>query len=232
MISISQRTSMIRAMLGQEALKAIPARQRSFLDEFRFMQLPSGQIDAFYGDEYMGSWRGGPKWENLRSMRDPAKSHADPAKFFGLAKRAGLTRKDFPKRALARGAKVELEHTRSRRLAEQIAMDHLVEDPRYYEKLAKIEKKPMRDPKKLDLAAVEKAAYREVWTRPSPEVRSLSAEKLNAAYHKALEWAIEEEAIALQETKPRRRDALLENAAKHRGRARAYRELAERKGAR
>ena len=39
---------------------------------------------------------------------------------------------------LRRGIKVELEHTRDPKIAERIAMDHLVEDPLYYVKLAKI----------------------------------------------------------------------------------------------
>ena len=39
---------------------------------------------------------------------------------------------------LRRGIKVEMEHTRDPKIAERIAMDHLVEDPFYYVKLAKI----------------------------------------------------------------------------------------------
>jgi len=38
------------------------------------------------------------------------------------------------------GIKVEMEHTRNRRLAREIAMDHLSEDPRYYTKLRKVHK--------------------------------------------------------------------------------------------
>lgn len=39
---------------------------------------------------------------------------------------------------LRRGIQVEMEHTRDPKIAERIAMDHLVEDPLYYVKLAKI----------------------------------------------------------------------------------------------
>lgn len=49
------------------------------------------------------------------------------------------TPEDFDPKALARGLKVELEHTSDRDLATEIAMDHLTEDPDYYEKLATIE---------------------------------------------------------------------------------------------
>lgn len=52
----------------------------------------------------------------------------------------GYIRRTFPS-ALVRGAKVELEHTRDADLAVEIALDHLAEDPLYYAKLARIERK-------------------------------------------------------------------------------------------
>jgi predicted double-glycine peptidase len=45
---------------------------------------------------------------------------------------------EFDPTQLRRGAEVEREHTTDMRTAQRIAMDHLVEDPLYYEKLAKI----------------------------------------------------------------------------------------------
>lgn len=47
---------------------------------------------------------------------------------------------DFDKKALAQGIKVELEHTKDKKLAMEIAMDHLTEDPKYYDKLKQVEK--------------------------------------------------------------------------------------------
>lgn len=47
---------------------------------------------------------------------------------------------DFDPVALAAGVRVELEHTRDRAQATEIAKDHLAEDPRYYEKLRQMEK--------------------------------------------------------------------------------------------
>jgi len=41
---------------------------------------------------------------------------------------------------LTKGIKIEMEHTDSKKIAKEIAMDHLFEDPNYYNKLAKIEK--------------------------------------------------------------------------------------------
>lgn len=45
---------------------------------------------------------------------------------------------EFDPEQLRVGAKHEMEHTTSKRLARQIAMDHLVEDPLYYVKLARV----------------------------------------------------------------------------------------------
>ena len=47
----------------------------------------------------------------------------------------------FNKRWLKIGTDIELEHTKSRRLAQRIAMDHLVEHPEYYKELVKMEHK-------------------------------------------------------------------------------------------
>jgi len=46
---------------------------------------------------------------------------------------------EFNQKDLADGIKIELEHTSDPKIAEEIAMDHLTEDPSYYKKLATIE---------------------------------------------------------------------------------------------
>lgn len=52
----------------------------------------------------------------------------------------GKTPSDFSKKLLAQGKKVESEHTSDPSIATEIAMDHLTEDGRYYEKLKRLEK--------------------------------------------------------------------------------------------
>lgn len=47
---------------------------------------------------------------------------------------------EFDNNQLKKGIKIELEHTNDKDLAKEIAMDHLKEDPKYYDKLEKIEK--------------------------------------------------------------------------------------------
>ena len=54
---------------------------------------------------------------------------------------AGMKPSDFNARALREGTKIEMEHTDNRKVAQRIAMDHLVEDPQYYVKLRAIEGK-------------------------------------------------------------------------------------------
>ena len=49
----------------------------------------------------------------------------------------GMRPSQFDRRQLERGTRVEMEHTNKRKIAREIAMDHLVEDPNYYKKLAR-----------------------------------------------------------------------------------------------
>jgi len=51
----------------------------------------------------------------------------------------GKNPEDFNKEDLKEGTKVEMEHTSDPDIAQEIAMDHLTEDPKYYKKLKKIE---------------------------------------------------------------------------------------------
>lgn len=55
----------------------------------------------------------------------------------GLADKS--KKKDFDKDQLLKGLKVELEHTDDPKIALEIAMDHLVEHPKYYDHLAEME---------------------------------------------------------------------------------------------
>lgn len=56
----------------------------------------------------------------------------------------GLADKGSPKnvdpKQIEKGIKVEMEHTDSKEIAREISLDHLTEDPKYYDKLEKIEK--------------------------------------------------------------------------------------------
>lgn len=58
----------------------------------------------------------------------------------GLADKRSIS--EFDSKALREGIKVEMEHTSDPKIAREIAMDHLAEDLRYYEKLRAIEGKP------------------------------------------------------------------------------------------
>lgn len=45
---------------------------------------------------------------------------------------------------LTMGIKVEMEHTNNKQLAQEIALDHLAEDPMYYTKLKKVHKENLK----------------------------------------------------------------------------------------
>lgn len=86
------------------------------------------------------------KWKKKTAKKKPGKfKEKIPG---GLA--AGKKPEDFNQRELKRGQKVEMEHTKDKSIALEIAMDHLTEDKDYYKKLAKIEK-PMG---KVDKSAI------------------------------------------------------------------------------
>ena len=57
------------------------------------------------------------------------------------------------KKEFEMGVKIEMEeHSKDREQAEEIAMDHLVEDPEYYTKLKVMEKKMKQEPKEQTMA--------------------------------------------------------------------------------
>ena len=59
-------------------------------------------------------------------------------KHAALAKRHKVSTKAIEDQ-IAKGIKVELEHTTDKNIAHEIAMDHVYEDPKYYDKLKKVE---------------------------------------------------------------------------------------------
>jgi GNAT superfamily N-acetyltransferase len=67
---------------------------------------------------------------------------------------------DFDPKALAKGTKVEMEHTDDPRIAREIAMDHLTEHPDYYEALEKMESELEANPRKVLYIKPNKAAVK------------------------------------------------------------------------
>lgn len=65
----------------------------------------------------------------------------------GMAERLGVTSRDVSSSELRRGQKHELEHTDDPKLAKQIALDHLAEDPHYYAHITAMEKAVKRKSK-------------------------------------------------------------------------------------
>lgn len=85
------------------------------------------EIEDLY-QEYQG------KIGDILGSRTAEKKEEIPG---GLAE--GKEPEDFSSEQLAKGVMVELEHTEDLGIAEEIAMDHLAEDPEYYDWLEQIE---------------------------------------------------------------------------------------------
>jgi hypothetical protein len=86
--------------------------------------------------------------EKLKGGLADGKTLLDLAKKHAYNDSTDSTSKDKIKRVykslksqLDKGIKVEMEHTKSRVKAKEIAMDHISEDPKYYDKLEKVETK-------------------------------------------------------------------------------------------
>jgi hypothetical protein len=65
--------------------------------------------------------------------------NADKLEISDIAKKHGVT-VDHIKKQIKMGIKVEMEHTDDKKIAYEVAMDHMSECPNYYTKLAKMEK--------------------------------------------------------------------------------------------
>lgn len=89
-----------------------------------------------------------------KTLRDIAKRHTHPkGDFYTRLHYTDAMEKELELQ-LKKGIKVEMEHTNDKDLAKEIAMDHLWEDPKYYQKLKKIEGKEqiVRNRVKSDLS--------------------------------------------------------------------------------
>jgi hypothetical protein len=77
-----------------------------------------------------------------------------------------------------KGLKVEMEHTDDEDIAEEIALDHLAEDPRYYSKLARIHKE---NPRKVATRTDEK-----LWEK----VKKDAVKKMGGHSARAMQYAV------------------------------------------
>jgi len=88
-----------------------------------------------------------------KSLMDIAKMHAYDDSTDSTTKERIQKMFNYLKIQLDKGIKVEMEHTKSKVKAREIAMDHLFEDPKYYQKLKKIEgKESSQAPAKREFA--------------------------------------------------------------------------------
>jgi hypothetical protein len=87
---------------------------------------------------------------------------------------------DFDPKKLAQGIKVEMEHTKDRSIAQEIAMDHLTEDLNYYDKLKEVEKQQRVDmepdgKREMDYGSEELNKLKDRWKRLKKALNSSEA---------------------------------------------------------
>ena len=105
-----------KAMIGWETHEEALAAYRAHYDRPGFI----GSVAQLTIEEFR---------EKLWPMRDGVVKGKIPG-----GQSEGMSPSDFDASALAAGIKHEMEHTTSREIAQEIAMDHLAEDPEYYSK--------------------------------------------------------------------------------------------------
>jgi len=85
----------------------------------------------------------------------------------------GMPDNRFPKSQLKKGVKVEMEHTDDSRVALEIAKDHLTEDSKYYDKLAKMES-TFEKPKEGHIYPISPSEVQEILVRmPEDNIKGL-----------------------------------------------------------
>lgn len=114
--------------------------------------------------------------EELKATIKKEMKKAKKVVLHGLAEKEGKTKKDFPKKKLREGAKVEMEHTDDEESAEIIAMDHLTEDPAYYKKLKHVEKAIGTKPSEKKEKPTKKAP-------PNPKAKIGASKNGNKTYN-------------------------------------------------
>jgi hypothetical protein len=94
---------------------------------------------------------------------------------------AGMHPSQFDPVELERGTRVELEHTTSRAIAREIAMDHLAEDPLYYHKLATIHGAALGDARADTIAILSSVMGRDRATKAVADLEAVVMSEAEAA---------------------------------------------------
>ena len=122
-------------------------------------QIPPEHLEIHYDNTENGNanklWQ---KHLNLRRAQATKKQELEKDAIpGGLADNKKLS--DSDSKELEEGTRVEMEHTSDPEIAQEIAQDHLTEDPLYYQKLKTIEKKTLeKAPTHYDIDDVENVA--------------------------------------------------------------------------
>jgi X-linked retinitis pigmentosa GTPase regulator len=98
---------------------------------------------------------------------DKNKEHKQTVDLTGLADKEHITEDDVDPDQLKRGIQIEMEHTKDKDVAKQIALDHLTEIPDYYTRLDRMEREAAQSKNK---AKENKKNKQEKSEEPEPEV--------------------------------------------------------------
>lgn len=98
-----------------------------------------------------------------KSLMDLAKKHSNDRKTKKQSSERIDKMYDHLERQLKKGIKVEMDHTNNKKIAREITMDHLFEDPNYYNKLARLH----RDSEKVEATEATGASSSGQYSQPA-----------------------------------------------------------------
>lgn len=98
-----------------------------------------------------------------KSLMDLAKKHSSDRKTKKQSSERIDKMYDHLERQLKKGIKVEMEHTNNKKIAKEITMDHLFEDPNYYNKLERLH----RDSEKVEATEATGASSAGQYSQPA-----------------------------------------------------------------
>ena len=128
-----------------EFLKALLKKVDTKKEESKEATVSGAGVGAFVPALTVGEYKPTTNVPTVRESKEVLKGgKGDNMSLEDLSKKHKVSLEDI-KRQFQKGMKVEKEHSNKEKSVKEIVMDHLYEDPKYYDKLKKIETKEATD---------------------------------------------------------------------------------------
>lgn len=110
-------------------------KEKAFFDKLAKAEIPEVKLVAFFAKNPAPTDKQFHEWATSQGYNEHRAEEGAYKLLGSLFKGLDGKAVKYPEGALEKGTKVEMEHTNSKLIAMKIALDHLKEDPKYYDKL-------------------------------------------------------------------------------------------------